>query len=90
MLISLESIDVVTTVVDKVSKKNQLLALPAVPVKVAAWAFFIRRGVVRRRVKIVTIESTSERVIYIACCSRYFCESVHEGYYWSMILYLFW
>ena len=36
MLISLESIDVVTTVVDKVSKKNLLLALPAGPVKVAA------------------------------------------------------
>ena len=53
ILISLEWIDIVPTVVDKVPKENQLLALPA---GLRERCFFTRRGVVRRRIKICTID----------------------------------
>ena len=80
MLSSLESIGIVTTVVDKVSKETQLLALPAGLHGSCCLCLLTRRGVVRRCIKIGTIESTSVRVIYIACWSHYFPESVREGY----------
>ena len=53
ILSSLEWIDIVTTVVDKVSKEKQLLALPA---GLHESCFFTRRGMVRRRIKIGTID----------------------------------
>ena len=81
ILSSLESVDIVTIVVDKTSKEKQLLALPAgLRGSCCLSLLFTHRGMVRRRVKIDMIESMSERVILITCWSCYFHESVHEGY----------
>ena len=64
--------------------KERLLALP---VETAALHDCRRRddGASYAR-KIYTAISTSYCVNFIACWSRYFPESVRDGYYWSSIL----
>ena len=61
ILSSLEWIDVVTTVVDKVSKENQLLTLPT---GLCDSCFFTRRGVVGRHVKMAQLINIITRNFY--------------------------
>ena len=67
ILSSLEWIDIVNTVVDKVSKENQLLALPA---GLRESCFFTRRGVVGRRVKIVNVRTRNFYRVLVTLLSR--------------------
>ena len=76
ILSSLEWTDMVTTVVDKVSKENQLLALPA---GLRESCFFTRRGVVGRRVRLINVRTRNFYRVLVTLLSR-------EWVYWSSIL----
>ena len=67
ILSSLEWTDIVTTVVDKVSKENQLLALPA---GLRESCFFTCRGVVGRRVRLINVRTRNFYHVLVTLLSR--------------------